>query len=586
MAEAGGLSERERAAREIVADYLAQLQPDATIWSSPLIELHPDLAAEIETVLREACQMRGVIEEAHPSPAGVDGEQERSTDCPASTAPGQSVGPSAIGKYHVMAELGHGGQADVYKAYDPSAPQRIVAIKWFRDPVSSDGQAAWLRDSLPLTALDDPGIVRLYDVGIYDSRPYLVLEFVEGVSPSVAVSQASDPIRRAVEIVADATAIVQRMHKQGVQHRDLKPGNLVIDVHDRVRVLDFGLGSLDRVGSPTLPQQLGVTGTPEYMAPEQARGEADRIDHRTDVFGLGATAYALLTGRPPYRGKDGLATVKLATEAHFPLPRELYPRIPPALEYIVCKALNADPSRRYQSAAELEAAFRSFLARCPRKRWILAVAAGLALLVGFGGILWNNRDPATSAPDAETVPERLDGRLDMRVWSEVEGSPKRGLPIDDPAAVPVRNGELVHLHAQLNAPARLYLLWIGSDGRIQRLHPPSVTTTAELRELHSPEAFDLGWPIDGLPGAETAVLLATRRPLDADFDWKSLEITLRPPSQWDPQDVVRLDVNATRSALRSVGPKPELIQDPLLQFLEQLRPHFEVIKAVRFGHVE
>ncbi len=403
-------------------------------------------------------------------------DQTHETTDPVAASPPSPQGVAAwppIGKYHVIGRVGSGGQAEVFKAYDPLAPQRIVAIKWFVQPQALDKHQVWTREILPLM-LDDPGLVRLYDVGIAENRSFLVMEYVEGVSPQVVVGQARNKFRRAAEIVADAAAIVQRLHGQGVQHRDLKPDNLILDAQGRLRVLDFGLGRLARIGSPTVPQGPGLHGTPGFMAPEQARGDADRIDCRTDVFGLGAIAYALVTGQAPYPGDNLLAKLEQAREGKILPPRRVNRGVPAALERVICKAIHPAPDRRYQSAGALERDLRRYL-RWHNRRLQFALVA-LLLLAVLVIALWK-RSPLPP----------LEGELGIRVWNESSDAPKGGLPIDDPRAVPVRNGEQVQLHAQLNAPAYLYLLWIGSDGRLRRLYPPEKTDGATLREIHSPE---------------------------------------------------------------------------------------------------
>lgn len=620
MAELADRSEFERKAREIVVDRLRRLPIGQPLPRDELLQQHPELAGELRAVLSEHERLVAALQappgaeyDITPDNGGV------TVDIPANPDQRPALAQrTMIGKYEVMARINRGGQAEVFQAFDPVLPGRIVAVKWFFDKLSSEDQSAWQRDVMPSTKIDDPGIVRLYDVGVWDERPFLVFEFVEGVPPKVAVAQSPAPMRRAAEILADAAAIIARLHQQGFQHADLKPGNVLIDARGRVRILDFGLSSWSRVGAPRVERGLGPSGTPGYMAPEQARGNAGPPDHRTDVFGLGALGYALLTGRPPYDRKNLSEALDQARRAECPPPRRLEPRVPRTLDRIIRQAMRADPAQRYQTAVDLERALRRHLLLSSRRTLALSAAV---LLVGIavaifaavrgqwtsGGVVPPEfaAGPGAEAPGAEpgesgagrpevapaAVPAGVRGSLTVEVWNEEPDSAKRGIAVGDPGAVPVRSGELVHLRAQLDAPAYIYLLWIDSEGKAQRVHPAGDTEVQLLRELHSPEELNRGWPMEGAPGLETAVMIAARQPLDKAF-WESLPKEVSVPKQFDPRHVLRLELNPSsprpviRGLTRGLGAESQTIDEPLLEFLERFRPHAELIQAVRFAHEE
>src|SRR5262249_36856058 len=173
--------------------------------------------------------------------------------------------------------------------------------------------------------------------------------------------------RAAAALTADLAATLERVHRQGILHRDLKPGNILLDAAGRPRLLDFGLASLRQGwGGINPPEEDAVCGTCPYMAPEQARGEAERVGPPTDVFGLGAVLYQLLTGQPPYAGASAAAVREQARQGRVRPPRQLNPRVPRTLERICRKALAADPGQRYASAAALGRALPRDLRRPPR----------------------------------------------------------------------------------------------------------------------------------------------------------------------------------------------------------------------------
>lgn len=176
------------------------------------------------------------------------------------------------------------------------------------------------------------------------------------------------PPHEAAALTAELALTLHRVHAHGVCHRDVKPANVLIDTADRPRVVDFGLALLDEPWGPSAPPGDAVAGTLAYMAPEQANAHAERIGPRTDVFGLGAVLYHLLTGRPPYDGPDRDALWRQARDARITPPHELNPRVPRALERICQKALAADRKDRYASCAALARALVTYQRR-RRLRW-------------------------------------------------------------------------------------------------------------------------------------------------------------------------------------------------------------------------
>lgn len=250
-----------------------------------------------------------------------------------------------FGKFRLLKELGRGGMGRVYQAYD-TALGRIVALKMliFDD---ADDQRRFLQEARIAAKLNHPGIVQVYEVGEFDGRHYIAMQFVDGAS----LDRSRLEPRRAIEAVRDAALALHYAHQLGVVHRDVKPGNILLSRDGRALVADFGLAKFVGAKSAT----GNILGTPQFMAPEQARGQNRLVDARTDVYALGATLYAVLTGRSPFATREGESAVNLLARviSEDPVPlRKLAPKLPAEIEIIVARAMEKDRERRYPSARD------------------------------------------------------------------------------------------------------------------------------------------------------------------------------------------------------------------------------------------
>jgi len=273
------------------------------------------------------------------------------------------TGPVLIGRYRVLGLLGEGGMGTVHKALDPHL-DRVVALKVPRFDGPADQVAGRLqrfqREARAAARVFHPHVCPIFDVSEFEGRPFVVMPFIEGESLAARLDRrgrCDDPVEaiRLIDQVLDALGAV---HDHGVIHRDLKPGNVLLDAAGRAILTDFGLAR-PTDDAERLTTDGAVVGTPAYMAPEQAAGQPDRIGPWTDLYSVGVLLYRVLTGRLPFEG-PGLAVLAQIVNDRPPPPSSLRPDLDRALEAVVLRALAREPKERYQSARE----FREALAAC------------------------------------------------------------------------------------------------------------------------------------------------------------------------------------------------------------------------------
>jgi serine/threonine protein kinase len=296
--------------------------------------------------------------------------------------------PDKIGRFEFVGELGSGSYGTVFKARDPQLG-RTVAIKILRMGRLGDQEDLdrFLREARSFAQLKHPGIVTLYEIGHDEGQYYLVEEFVQGTTLSARMAADAVPFRDAAELLAQVCDALHVAHRQGVVHRDIKPANILLDAEGRPHLTDFGLAKVEGDEKP-MTHSGDILGTPAYMSPEQARGQALHVDARSDVYSLGVVMYELLTRERPFQGNRRMLILQVLEDEPRP-PRQLGEKIPRDLETICLKAMAKSPGRRYGSASELAEDLRRFLAGEPIKA---RPQSGLERLLS-----WTRRRPAAAA---------------------------------------------------------------------------------------------------------------------------------------------------------------------------------------------
>src|SRR3989454_5104908 len=322
-----------------------------------------------------------------------------------------------FGDYELLEQIGRGGQGVVFRARQKSL-NRIVALKviglghW-----ATEAHLKRFRLEAEAAArLEHPGIVPIHEVGEREGQCYFSMKFVEGGQLDEVVRRTPMSVRQAVELIAKVARTVHYAHEHGILHRDIKPGNILLDAKGEPHLTDFGLARLVESES-TVTRTLEVLGTPSYMAPEQAVGNNAAVGSVTDVYGLGAVLYQLLTGHPPFAGGTTYETIKLLLDTEPRQPRQLNPKIDRDLSTICLKCLEKDPTRRYPSALALADDLERWLKHEPiqarrtgifarGKKWVrrnpsraLLAASLVALAAAAGWIVWKSefiRHPVTN----------------------------------------------------------------------------------------------------------------------------------------------------------------------------------------------
>lgn len=323
-----------------------------------------------------------------------------------------------IGKFEIVAALGGGGMAEVYKAFQPSL-NRHVAIKVIHAFLAKDPEfiTRFQREAQNVAALRHPHIVQVFDYDVDEGRPYMVMEFIDGVTLSSKLAQMqkdNEPwtLDEVIRIISEVGEALAYAHEQEMIHRDVKPANVMMDKRGRVTLTDFGLAKL--VTDNRLTATGTVMGTPAYMSPEQCKGMAG--DARTDIYSLGVMLYELATGKLPFESDSQVGLiVKHVTEPPIP-PRTVAPHLPEWLEAVILKSLEKSPETRYQSVMDMVADLRQ------QQKPTLNAAATVAIPLAPTR---TSSDPDATIVQAPSTP----GRIDL---THIQAEVQKGLEIARP----------------------------------------------------------------------------------------------------------------------------------------------------------
>jgi tRNA A-37 threonylcarbamoyl transferase component Bud32 len=491
---------------------------------------------------------------------------------------------ATIGKYVVVSPLDTGGQADVYRVLHPTLTKELV-LKLSRGKLAG-GQADHdhlVAEGRLLADLEHPNLARIYDLDFFEDRPFLVMEYIRGRNLQQHAKQQRLAPRPAAVLVAKLARALGVAHRRGIIHRDLKPGNILIDEAGEPRIIDFGLARLSHAWADDVGQGGGITGTPAYMAPEQARGQNDRIDQRSDVFALGSVLYFLLTGKAPFAGKNASEALDRAARCDFDKAALRAAGVPRRLEAICLRALAADPAERYAKADDL-AADIGRLVRRPRKLLLFAVAALLVVLAAAAvPLLAWVRDRFSPPAKPAQPPQYVVTQVQRRVQGQESVYP------DLLSAVPLQSGDTLRIRCDVPHGYYPAVFWFDTEGKPTDLTPVAVSAAEPLDHLVYPDKGVVR--LKGPSGTEFVLVCASRsEPVRRGEVLKLLEKE-RPLPALPRHAVLLLDRDKLTVKVpddRGVG-KPEAdalaeVQDRLEQLRFKLGDRFDFVAGVAFAH--
>jgi hypothetical protein len=404
--------------------------------------------------------------------------------------------PTTIGKFAVIGRLGSGAQGSALLARDPDLGHLVVVKRYHTAADLARAEGA-IQDGHALVRLRSRYTPQCYGIERAGDELVLVMEYIPGRNLSEVVASGPPGLVTAARWVERVARGLEAVHACGLVHRDIKPSNIVIADDGLPRLVDFGLAA--HLGSLEL---RGISGTPAYMAPEQARDQWERIDARTDVYGLGAVLYTLLTGQPPHPGQTVDESLEHARQGVVTPARELNRSIPRDLDRVVMKALQSDPAQRFATASQMRQALRR--CRSPLRR-SAAVRAGLFLLIA-----------AAAYPAAGWLATRDgDGQKSLTVpTQQLIRVDRGGRAVALQEAVPLVSGDKLWIECDLPAGWQASAFWLDSEGKVTELSPLGIERRGSVDRLSypPPHVADNSVTLEGPPGTELVLVCARPGP--------------------------------------------------------------------------
>lgn len=470
-----------------------------------------------------------------------------------------------VGKYAVARALGHGGQATALLAFDPDL-RRHVVIKLYREARTPAEQEIVLKEGQALARVRSPYVAQCYHVDRHEGVPYLVVEYIPGKN----LAEWPPPVSAtwAVEVIRQGAEGLSAVHACGLLHRDLKPANIILADDGRPRLVDFGLASaLDR------EDLRRISGTLAFMAPEQARGQTERIDPRTDLFGLGSVLYYLVTGRPPHQAGSTEALWQAAKDGYVTPAIEHNSKLPRGINDLCMRCLAKDPTQRFASTGEFIQAIRRWQHRWKKRPLFVAGALLAAALLAFGlTTLFRRSAPEDIEHNIALVlidrhPDGRPLRRDFGIHAEIAGG------MQDPAGmVTLTEGDLVRIHLTVDRQAYVGIWDVEEHGPITQLFPNSKESEYRM-PAHRPRTIpgDPGWTFRAKPsrGSEYILLFAATK------EWAPTPAMRGAgPEQMYPVYVTPPEQEQFHSLLRSlelVPTKPESVDNAVAEMIVPLK---------------
>jgi tRNA A-37 threonylcarbamoyl transferase component Bud32 len=476
---------------------------------------------------------------------------------------------ATIGRYAIVGEIGSGGQADVYRVIDPELGRSLV-LKLSRRKFSdvSGRRDALLAEGRLLAELDHPGLVRIFDVGVHDGRPYLVLEHVAGRNLAQSFADKRPSPQEAARLTAEIARTLTYAHERGVVHGDVTPRNILIDSEGRARLIDFGLSKIENAWSEDdhLPG-----GTPEFMPPESAGNgsAAGRVGPASDVFGLGATLYWLLAGQAPFTAPTLIETLARARRCDIDFAALQRAGVPGRLARICRQALAAEPASRPSSSAMagvLERASGSWFA--PR----VAVAMVAAVLVGLGFLLWRK---------GRSEPDSVEGGNVVHSVPEISVLGSDG-PRKLSNVLPLRTGDRIAVVCRVSQGQRATILWFHSGGKVELLEPAR-DVARQVDHLTYPTPHQ--WVALPPPAGTEMIFFCRGVPAGDDLEaWfpNGVSVPALPEQNW--LRLIRSEVDIEGPLKSGVTDEVVAVEAVMKTIDRDLRRHFDGVTGIAFPH--